>query len=117
MYCVYSGVKLGWGYIFSIFLVLIVHPSIDSLSILLILNRVTGQSQLALNGRRGTPWTSRQSVTGPTYTQTDNHIYEHFRVTDQPNLHVFGENARRTCKLHTEGPQSASEFEPRTLLL
>ena len=78
----------------------------------------------------GTPWTGRQSITGPhrgkqpcTLTPRYN-----FRMTNEPNMHVFFNSGRkpeflerthacmgRTCKLHTERPQPG--FKPATFML
>ncbi|XP_060772707.1 uncharacterized protein LOC132883292 isoform X2 [Neoarius graeffei] len=51
--------------------------------------------------RRGTPWTSRQVITGPTH--------EHPTWTRAPHM-----DTGRTYKLHTESPLSATGLEPRT---
>ncbi len=108
-----------------------VHPSIHYLSSLSFAGL---WSQLSLGEQRGTPWTGRQSVTGPTYrdrqpltltfTPTGN-LESPVNLTcmslgcgrkpEYPEKTHAG--TRRSCKLHTESPQSAGGFQPRTLLL
>ena len=47
--------------------------------------------------RRGTPWTGRQSITGPHRDKRDEQPHmltltpkDNFRDTNEPNMHVFG---------------------------
>ncbi len=68
----------------------------------------------------------RSPVTGPTYRDRQLTLTPTGNLESPINLHPFGlweeagvnpAGTRRTCKLHTEGPQLASGFKPKTLLL
>ncbi len=101
-------------------IVFYIHP----LSILILgcLGGCWSRSQLALGERRGTPWTSCQSITGPTYrdrqpltlTPTGT-LVSPISLTcmslDCGRKLEYSEKThtgtRGTCKLHAEGPQPA----------
>ncbi len=63
-------------------------------------NRLTTEprgdwSQLTLGDSSVTPWTSHQFITGLTSGDKQTihapiHTYGQFRITNEPNLHVFG---------------------------
>ncbi len=90
-------------------------------------SRIAGsRSQQALGERWGTPWTGRQSVTEPTYRDREpltltcmGNLESPINVTCMPcdcgGKPEYSEKThagtRRTCKLHTEGPQLAGAFE------
>ncbi len=64
-----------------------VHPS----SILLIFNRVVADAGCSLGERQDTPWTGRQSVTGPTYRDRHPLTFKPTGNLESPiNLRVFG---------------------------
>ena len=104
------------------------HPSIHFLYRLI---RRSGRgggwslSQRSSGGRRGTPWTGRQSVAGPHRDKRDKQPHT-LTLTPKEDLEspinrweeagVPGENPAytgRTCKLHTERPQVG--IEPLTV--
>ncbi len=106
------------------------HPSIFYIAYPL--RGCWSRSQLSLNERQSTPWTGRQSVTGPTYRERQPLTFTPPGNLDSPGnlicmsldcgrkseyLGKTHAGTGRTCKLHTEGPQSASGFKPRNLLL
>ena len=88
-------------------------------------------SQLSLGERQGTPWTGRQSITGPHRDEQSSTLTLSPRVYLESPINLscmfwgvgreteYSERTHaytgRTCKLHTERPQPG--FEPGTLLL
>ncbi len=84
--------------------------SIHPLSIQLILYRVTG-----VLDRRGTPWTGRQSVTGPSYRDRQPLTFTATGNLESPiNLHVFGlwEEAGENPRRHEENMQTPHRRAP-----